>query len=156
MNEQEHIANPIYKKETSLKRQERMRQEYEAKLAAKNVEIEQILEKNNDLAQEKQAKEDQLLALRAANKALDKALFAERSKKEIGEYQAESEGQAISRMAVEILKKRCRAGRYGVKCQDMPSLEQSNNQEFLQELQNCLHNRQLSEKEVAKILEAEQ
>ncbi|CAG8465603.1 22858_t:CDS:2 [Gigaspora margarita] len=38
----------------------------------------------------------------------------------------------------------------------MPSLEQSNNQEFLQELQNRLHNRQLSEKEVAEILEAEQ
>ena len=38
----------------------------------------------------------------------------------------------------------------------MTQLRQINKQEFLQELQNRLHNQQLTEQEVAAILEAEQ
>lgn len=38
----------------------------------------------------------------------------------------------------------------------MTELRQINKQEFLQELQNRLHNEQLTEQEVAAILEAEQ
>ena len=38
----------------------------------------------------------------------------------------------------------------------MTQLRQVNKQEFLQELQNRLHNKQLSEQEVAEVLEAEQ
>ncbi|WNE40069.1 MAG: hypothetical protein GBAus27B_000136 [Mycoplasmataceae bacterium] len=38
----------------------------------------------------------------------------------------------------------------------MTNLNQINNQEFLQELQNRLHAQQLTEHEVASILEAEQ
>ena len=38
----------------------------------------------------------------------------------------------------------------------MTQLRQIDNKQFLQELQNRLHNKQLSEKEVAEILEAEQ
>jgi hypothetical protein len=38
----------------------------------------------------------------------------------------------------------------------MTELRQINNKQLLQELQNRLQNRQLSEKEIAEILEAEQ
>jgi hypothetical protein len=38
----------------------------------------------------------------------------------------------------------------------MTQLRQINKQEFLQELQSRLHNKQLTEQEVAAILEAEQ
>ena len=38
----------------------------------------------------------------------------------------------------------------------MTELKQINNKQLLQELQNRLHNKQLSEQEIAEILEAEQ
>lgn len=121
MNKEESkkkVDNPLEVEVNALERIEAQRLEFEAKIRKEREEKNEALNANMDLGSSLQDKEDELEQTRAAKAAAEKALWRERSKKDASEFQAESEGQKISRMAVEILKKRCREGRYGVKCQE--------------------------------------
>jgi DNA-binding transcriptional MerR regulator len=111
----EYLADPN-KKETIVERDKRIETQHKRELDEKNKEIEALLEEKDDKAQENRKKENEIIKLKAANKALDKALYSERTQKEAGEFQAKSEGEIISQMAADILMKRCKSGRYGIKC----------------------------------------
>lgn len=119
VNNSSFIATPTNtSKETSLERIERIKLENQAKLDEKRKEIEQLLDANESESRRREELEDRITKLESANKALDRALYSERTKSEASAFQAETESDWISRKAVDILKQRCREGRYGVKCQN--------------------------------------
>ena len=79
-----------------------------------------MLNKNIDLGDKVSELEDKLNKKEIENKALDKALWRERRQATMTDAEKQqTEAQRIGNMALEVIKARCRQGRYGGRpCQE--------------------------------------